>query len=56
VRNEVKGGAVYPLEPQGQPFKALGVNVHVVWPDEPNGMYHSEGAREAFLVLSGGAR
>ena len=53
VRNEVKGGAVYPLEPQGQPFKGLGVNVHVVWPGEPTAMYHSEGVREAFLVLSG---
>jgi uncharacterized cupin superfamily protein len=53
VRNEVRGGAVYPLEPQGQPFVGLGVNVHVVWPGEPSAMYHSEGAREAFLVLSG---
>ena len=53
VRNEVKGGAVYPLEPQGQPFVGLGVNVHVVWPGEPSAMYHSEGVREAFLVLSG---
>ena len=52
VRNEVKGGAVYPLEPQGQPFKGLGVNVHVVWPGEPTAMYHSEGVREAFLVHS----
>jgi uncharacterized cupin superfamily protein len=48
-----KGGAVYPLEPQGGPFTGFGVNVHVVWPGEPNAMYHSEGAREAFLVLSG---
>jgi len=53
VRNEVKGGAVYPLEPQGQPYVGLGVNVHVVWPGEPNAMYHSEGAREPFLVLTG---
>ncbi len=53
VRNEVKGGAVYPLEPEGQPFIGLGVNVHVVWPGEPSAMYHSEGVREAFLVLSG---
>jgi uncharacterized cupin superfamily protein len=53
VRNEVKGGAVYPLEPEGQPFVGLGVNVHVVWPGEPNALYHSENAREAFLVLSG---
>ena len=50
---QAKGGAIYPLEPQGQPFTGFGLNVHVVWPGEPNAMYHSEGAREAFLVLSG---
>jgi uncharacterized cupin superfamily protein len=53
VRNEEKGGAVYPLEPQGGPYVGFGVNVHVVWPGEPTAMYHSEGTREAFLVLSG---
>lgn len=53
VRNEEKGGAVYPLEPEGQPFTGFGVNVHVVWPGEPSALYHSEGVREAFLVLSG---
>jgi uncharacterized cupin superfamily protein len=53
VRNEAKGGAIYPLEPQGQPFVGFGVNVHVVWPGEPSALYHSEGVREAFLVLSG---
>jgi uncharacterized cupin superfamily protein len=53
MRNEAKGGATYPLEPRGQPFTGFGVNVHVVWPGEPSAMYHSEGAREAFLVLSG---
>ena len=53
LRNEAKGGAFYPLEPQGGGFTDLGVNVHVVWPGEPNCLYHSEGTREAFLVLSG---
>lgn len=53
VRNEEKGGAMYPLEPRGGPYAGFGVNVHVVWPCEPSAMYHSEGAREAFLVLSG---
>ena len=53
VRNQEKGGAVYPFEPEGEPFTGFGVNVHVLWPGEPNGLYHSEGAREAFLVLSG---
>ena len=53
VRNEVKGGAIIPLEPRGGPFKDFGVNVHVVWPGEPSALYHSENAREAFLVVSG---
>jgi uncharacterized cupin superfamily protein len=53
LRNEAKGGAIYPLEPQGGPFTDFGVNVHVVWPGEPSALYHSEGVREAFLVLSG---
>ena len=53
VRNEEKGGATYPLEPEGGPFTGFGVNVQVLWPGEPNGLYHSENVREAFLVLSG---
>jgi uncharacterized cupin superfamily protein len=53
VRNEEKGGAIFPLEPQGGPFADFGVNVHVVWPGEPSALYHSESGREAFLVLSG---
>jgi uncharacterized cupin superfamily protein len=53
ARNEVKGGALYPLEPRGAPFTDFGVNVHVVWPGEPSALYHSESVREAFLVLSG---
>ena len=53
VRNEQKGGATYPLEPREAPFRDLGVNVRVLWPGEPNGLYHSEGVQEGFLVLSG---
>ena len=53
VRNEEKGGATYPLEPQESPFCDFGVNVRVVWPGEPNALYHSEGVQEGFLVLSG---
>jgi quercetin dioxygenase-like cupin family protein len=52
VRNE-KGGAPYPLEPQESPFGYFGVNVRVLWPGQPNALYHSEGVQEAFLVLSG---
>lgn len=53
LRNEEKGGAIIPLEPRGGPFENFGVNVHVVWPGAPSALYHSENAREAFLVLSG---
>jgi uncharacterized cupin superfamily protein len=53
VRNEEKGGALYPLEPREAPFADLGVNVRVLWPGDPNALYHSEGVQEGFLVLSG---
>ena len=53
VRNEEKGGALYPLEPQEPPFGDFGARVRVVWPGEPNALYHSEGVQEGFLVLSG---
>jgi len=53
VRNEQKGGAEYPLEGRDVHHADVGVNVKVLWPGEPNGLYHSESAREAFLVLSG---
>ncbi len=53
VRNEEKGGAMYPLEPREAPFSDLGVNVRVVWPGDPSALYHSEDAQEGFLVLSG---
>ncbi len=53
VRNEEKGGATYPLEPRESPFGDLGVNARVLWPGGPNGLYHSEGVQEGFLVLSG---
>ena len=53
VRNEEKGGAVYPLEPREARFRDFGVNVHVVWPGEPSALYHAETGQEAFLVLAG---
>lgn len=34
----------------------LGVNLRVLPPGEPNGLYHSENQQEAFLVLSGECR
>ena len=53
VRNEEKGGATYPLEPRELPFDHVGVHVRVLWPGDPNALYHSEGTQEGFLVLSG---
>jgi uncharacterized cupin superfamily protein len=53
VRNDDKGGALYPLEPRESPFPDFGVNVRVLWPGDPNALYHSEGVQEGFLVLAG---
>ena len=53
VRNKEKGGATYPIEPRDHPFANLGVHVTVLWPGDPNALYHSEGVQEGFLVLSG---
>jgi uncharacterized cupin superfamily protein len=53
IRNEEKGGATYPIEAREHPFGDVGVHVKVVWPGVPNCLYHSEGAQEGFLVLSG---
>jgi uncharacterized cupin superfamily protein len=53
VRNDEKGGAVYPLESQESPFRDFGVNVRVVWSGQPNALYHAESGQEGFLVLAG---
>jgi uncharacterized cupin superfamily protein len=55
VRNEAKGGAMYPLESRESPFGDVGVNVRIVWPGEPNALYHAENGQEGFLVLAGEA-
>ena len=53
VRNEEKGGAIYPLQGRDVWFRDFGVRVRVLWPGDPNAFYHSEGVQEGFLVLSG---
>ena len=53
VRNEEKGGALYPLEGREARFRDFGVNVRVLSPGEPNALYHAETGQEGFLVLSG---
>lgn len=34
-------------------FDEYGINVHVLWPGQPNCHYHEENCQESFLVLSG---
>jgi len=43
----------YPLESREHPFTDVGIHVRILWPGDPNGLYHSEGVQEGFLVLSG---
>jgi hypothetical protein len=56
VRNEEKGGAVYPLESQEHRFGDFGVNVRVLSPGEANGLYHAETGQEASSCFSVNAR
>jgi uncharacterized cupin superfamily protein len=37
-------------------FPEFGINLRVLEPGQPNGLYHRENAQEAFLVLSGECR
>ena len=53
LRNEEKGGALYPLESEKVRFRDFGINVRVFSPGEPNALYHAETGQEGFLVLLG---
>ena len=46
-------GAYMPLDTRDNQFPQFGINVHVLEPGEPNGMYHREDAQEGFMVLHG---
>jgi uncharacterized cupin superfamily protein len=37
-------------------FQQLGIRLHVLEPDQPNGLYHAESTQEDFLVLAGECR
>jgi uncharacterized cupin superfamily protein len=41
------------LEPDGLRWPDMGVNIQVMQPGQPNGLYHSEPVQEDFLVLHG---
>ena len=40
-------------EAQGAAFSEYGINIQVLWPGEPNCMYHRENQQEDMLVLAG---
>ena len=46
-------GFYAPFEGENATFGELGVNLSILRPGEPSGMYHGEEAQEDFLVLSG---
>jgi uncharacterized cupin superfamily protein len=48
-----QSGRFMPLEGEDVHFPQFGINVHIVEPGEPNGLYHAESNQEAFLVLHG---
>jgi uncharacterized cupin superfamily protein len=41
------------FESEAAPFRHVAVNVRVLAPGQPNGMYHRENSQEDFLVLHG---
>jgi uncharacterized cupin superfamily protein len=50
-RSETFGASCY-FEGEAK-FPEVGVRIKVLWPGQPNGMYHRESVQEDFLVLSG---
>ena len=46
-------GFYAPFEGENAIFGELGINLSLLRPGEPSGMYHGEEAQEDFLVLSG---
>ena len=47
-----RSGVWTEIEPPER-FDAYGIGVHVLWPGQPNALYHEEDNQEDFLVLSG---
>jgi uncharacterized cupin superfamily protein len=43
------------FEPREDRFSEFGINLRVLEPGQPSGVYHAESAQEGFLVLSGEA-
>ncbi len=52
----VTRGSLCSFESPEFEFPQLGFGLHVLEPNQPTGLYHSESQQEAFLVLSGECR
>ena len=50
-RHEKFGASCY-FEGESE-FPEVGVGVKVLWPGQPNGLYHAESVQEDFLVIAG---
>jgi uncharacterized cupin superfamily protein len=46
-------GTFSAFESPSHPQPHFGIGVHILWPGQPNGLYHEEDNQEDFLVLSG---
>jgi uncharacterized cupin superfamily protein len=48
-----QAGITVDFEDPADRFPDLGINIRVLEPGQPNGIYHSESVQESFLVLGG---
>lgn len=46
-------GEAFVIESEAVQFPQIGYTIHVLHPDQPNGLYHREEDQEDFLVLAG---
>ncbi|HUA11302.1 MAG TPA: cupin domain-containing protein [Solirubrobacteraceae bacterium] len=52
-RRHPRRSGIIDLEPESARWAQIGINVRVMEPGQPSGMYHSEVSQEDFLVLHG---
>ena len=53
ARAHPQGGISVRFEDRVERFPDFGVNIRVLEPGQPSGMYHAESVQESFLVLGG---
>src|SRR4051794_41810906 len=49
-------GQYISFDSKAAPFEHYGIGIHVLWPGQPNAMYHAESNQESFMVLEGECR